>query len=203
MVGELAQEPRHEHGVTRVVELELVDADEPVGRERVDGLPEAERPDEVGVLDERPERRALSRRGDGVRERGQQVGLADAEPAVEVHGLGLRAALLPPRRGRRPRDRLRRAAQACHRRRLAAVRRVRHVGLERRGREVGRRDELGDEAGRVDRGHARGERQRWAGGLEVRHEGPEYVHDMVGTASTCRRARLTIRSRTPRTSEPV
>jgi len=51
-------------------------------RQRPHGGPEAQRPDEVRVLDERAVRRPL--RPDGVRERREQVGLADPEASVEV-----------------------------------------------------------------------------------------------------------------------
>jgi len=116
-VGQLAQEPGHQDGVARVVELELVDGDQPVRREGLDGRGEAEGTDEVRVLHERPVRGPVG--ADGVRERGEQVGLASA-------------------------DHLGHLAQPRHRSLLAAERRVRPVGVEGLPCEVPRRDELGE-----------------------------------------------------------
>ena len=82
-VGELAQQAGHQDGVARVVQLELVDADEAPGGEGLDGGQEAEGADEVGVLHERAVGGVLH--ADRVGQRREQVGLADAEPAVQVH----------------------------------------------------------------------------------------------------------------------
>ena len=104
-VDELAQQARHEHGVAGVVELELVHADQAEPGQPLDGPAEAQRADEMGVLDERPEGR---RPRGGVPQRGEQVRLADAETAVQVDTSGLPsrgpAAERPPPGG---------AARAC------------------------------------------------------------------------------------------
>ena len=78
---ELAEQPRHQHGVARVVEFELVDADEARALEQLHRLGVAERADERRVLDEGAE---VLRPVRDMPERGEQVGLADAESAVEV-----------------------------------------------------------------------------------------------------------------------
>jgi hypothetical protein len=64
-----------------IVELELVDGQQPVSAQRRHGLAEAEGADQVGQLHEGAVRARLRRL---VPERGQQVGLADAVAAVEV-----------------------------------------------------------------------------------------------------------------------
>ncbi len=79
--AKLAEHPGHHHRVARVVELELVDRDEGRAGEQLHGLLVAEGADEGGVLDERSV--VLAPRGE-LPERGEQVGLADAEAAVEV-----------------------------------------------------------------------------------------------------------------------
>ena len=85
-----AEQRRDEHRVAGVVQLELVHAEQPLLAQRLDGGREAERADQVRDLDERPVSLWLR---DGVPERGQQVGLADAEAAVEVETC---ATLGPP-----------------------------------------------------------------------------------------------------------
>ena len=104
---ELAEEAGHEHGVARVVELELVDADEPRPAQQLDRLRVAERADERRVLDEGAE---VLRPVRDVPERGEEVGLADAEPAVEVDARELDAR--GPLAGEEPARPLRRAPGA-------------------------------------------------------------------------------------------
>ena len=153
-VSELTQESRHQHGVARVVELELVDADQVLVAERLDGRGEPERSDEVRVLDERAERGTL--RPERVRERREQVRLADPEPAVEVHRGHAPAA--PSQQGAEPargrHEHVRDLGETFDGALLARVRRVRTVGRERRVGEVPRRDEVTQEAraigGRTD-----------------------------------------------------
>jgi hypothetical protein len=79
--GELPEKTRHDPGVSRVVELELVDAEQRRALEHARGTRVPERPDEGGVLDEGAEVLAAGRR---VPEGREEVGLADAETAVEV-----------------------------------------------------------------------------------------------------------------------
>ena len=150
-VGQPGQQRRHQHRVAGVVELELVDADQPVAPERLDGLGEAQRADQVGEADEGAER--LGPLG-GVPEGGQQVGLADAEAAVEVDAPRGRASL------RRRNDQRLPAATAVHgpgetlevpdRGRLAGLGRVGSVGGEPLGVEPRGRHQLGDQALRRD-----------------------------------------------------
>ena len=78
---ELGEQPRDQHRVAGIVELELVDAQHAVVRELLERLVEAESTDHVGEFDERAERLGL---GNAVVDRGEQVSLADAEAAVEV-----------------------------------------------------------------------------------------------------------------------
>ena len=119
--------------------------------EQVDGVLVAERADERGVLDERAE--VLPAGGHRVVDRRQQVGLADAEAAVEVDaGLELgpllraaeEAAALGGRRDARERhERLLRAL-------LRRVCGIRPVGLEGRLVELRRRHEARHHLGARD-----------------------------------------------------
>ena len=52
-LGQLAEQPGHQHGVAGIVELEFVDGQQPVPGQPPDGLVEPERADQVGVFDER------------------------------------------------------------------------------------------------------------------------------------------------------
>ena len=124
-LDELAQQGRHEHRVAGVVELELVDADEAVALERLDGRAEAERADEVGVLDERPEPLGP---GHGMPQGGEQVRLAHAEAAVEVHAGTTLGRCRPPEdrpTGRRLGDARGEGPQRGERRRLRRLARRR------------------------------------------------------------------------------
>ncbi len=92
-VDQLAEQGGDEDGVARVVELELVDAQQAVAGQGLDRLLEAEGADQVRQLHEGAERleRGLGR--GGVPEGGEQVGLADAVAAVEVDAAGARRGL--------------------------------------------------------------------------------------------------------------
>ena len=164
-VGELAQQPGHQDGVARVVELELVDAHQPAARERVDGRPEAEGTDEVRVLDERAVGGGLG--PDRVRQGREQVRLADAEAAVQVHGgHGAGAAPEPARpatataAGQLGGD----GAQPVHGGLLARVARVGPVGVEGLPGEVPRRDALGQQPVGCHLGAALGQPRGGGGG---------------------------------------
>jgi hypothetical protein len=86
-VGQFTHQPGHQDCVARIVQLELINADQLVAAERIHCLTEGQGAHQVGVLNERAE--GLGTRG-GVPERGQQVGLAHAEAAVQVDpGAGL------------------------------------------------------------------------------------------------------------------
>ena len=80
-VGQLTHQPGHQHRVARIVQLEFVDAHQLVVAQRIYRLTKGQRADQVGVFDEGAE---SLRPGNGVPQRRQQVGLADAEAAVEV-----------------------------------------------------------------------------------------------------------------------
>ena len=80
-VGELAEQPGHQHGVARIVEFELVDGQQPVTGQPLHRFAEPERSDQMGVLDEGAVR---LRSGYGMPQRRQQVGLSDAESTVEI-----------------------------------------------------------------------------------------------------------------------
>ena len=148
---ELAEQPRHEHRVARVVELELVDRDEGRAGQQADGLRVAERADEGRVLDEGAEVLAPGRE---VPERREQMGLADAEPAVEVEAgpLGrLRPAAEEAAGPRSPAGR--EGADRLHRLRLRRVLRVGPVVLEPGLRELPGRRQRGGHPGGVDLRH--------------------------------------------------
>jgi hypothetical protein len=219
-VGELAQQTRHQHGVARVVELELVDAHQLARRERLDGGEEPERADEVRVLDER----AVRRVADGVREGREQVRLAHAETTVEVDRDRFAFAPTPEAGAAARLDLTSGPAQPVDRRRLGRVRGIRDVGVERSVREVARWDELGQQA---VRGHARAAADEgaahcllrvrngwWRGFAPGVHDGPAYVasrhprraregrHTVPRSTpddgeSTCRPRRLTMREDVP------
>ena len=165
-LGEPCEQGRHEHRVAGVVELELVDAHQPVPLQRLHRLGETKRPDEVGELDERP--KCLRSRG-GVPEAGQQVRLADAEAPVEVDPLsllGFRAPPAPPPATAsgtaalavcQPRGIL---LEAPHGGTLARLLRVGAIGGEPLRVEARRWDELADQPLAVQPGLSRGDR-RW------------------------------------------
>src|SRR5690606_14043632 len=185
-VGELAHETGHQRGVARVVELELVDADELLGAQGLDRLVEAEGPHEVGVLDEGAVRDGVGPEllGDGVGERGEQVGLADAEAAVEVDRRCRPPAAeqAAPRRG----DLLGDLLQPVQRAGLARVRGVGAVGGEAGLREVPRGHEVGDEPVDGDLGPDRaegGRRGRGVGGGGGCHEAEDYRRRAAGDPS--------------------
>ncbi len=147
-VADLAQQPGHQHRVARVVELELVDADQPHAGQRPDGRGEPERTDQVGVLHEGAVHDAVGRpRAHAVRKGREQVRLAHPEPAVQVHRRRPRGA--PPQACQAPRrwhgQPGRERHQPLARRRLARVRAIRAVGLEGRRVEVPRHHEAREE----------------------------------------------------------
>ena len=146
-LDQLRQQPRDQRGVARVVQLELVDAHHDVVGQQFDALDEAENPGQLGELAERRERRRRRRRGrDRVVARRQQVGLADAEPAVEVEPdarqhLALAEQLLL---ARPPRHRLVAELQAgLHGRGLRRLGRIGPVAVEADVGEGRRRDAAG------------------------------------------------------------
>ena len=109
-VGELGEQPRHQGGVARIVELELVHREQPVSGQSLDGRSKAEHAHQLGDLAERAVRLGAWH---GVPQRRQQVGLADAEAAVQVHAGGRRprwpicGTTSPSAAVRRPRRRTR------------------------------------------------------------------------------------------------
>ena len=140
-LGEPPEQRRHEHRVAGVVELELVDADQPVAAQRLDGGGEAERPHEVGVLDEGAERLGT---GGLVPQAREQVRLAHAEPAVEVDAATCAGRGRPPEpSSTRPLPQPRGIRlQALHRGGLARLCRVGTVGVEALRPEARRRHEV-------------------------------------------------------------
>ncbi len=154
---QLREQPRDQRGVAGIVQFELVDAHHHVVGQQVDALDEAENAGQLRQLAERGERRRRrGRRGDRVVARRQQVGLADAEPAVEVEPdarqhLALAEQLLL---ACSPRHRLVAEPQAgLHRRGLRRLGRIgliaveAHVGEGRRRDAVGRSSRSGRDAG--------------------------------------------------------
>lgn len=136
---EPAEQSGDEHGVARVVQLELIDAQQAVVRKRLDRGGKPESAHQVGDLDERAV--GLGARG-GMPESGKQVRLADAEPTVQVDARTAHRGACPtepPSRGRRepPGEVL----QNPDGPRLRGLFRIRQVGLEPGGVEVRRRDE--------------------------------------------------------------
>ncbi len=149
---ELAEEPGHQHRVARVVELELVDADEARAREQLHRLRVAERADERRVLDEGAE---VLRPVRDVPERGEEVGLADAEPAVEVDARELDArgplAREEPARPLRGAPGAGELVEPVERRLLRREVGVGPIRFERGVLELRRRHELGRDLGARDR----------------------------------------------------
>ena len=134
-------EEGHGHQRLRdVVELELVDAEQPVRREGGDRRLHAEEPDDAGELGEREvrlRRRRLVPRG------GEQVGLADAVAAVEVARGGAGWRVRFPQRfglGASPIAEVKRSI-AARRGRLRRMGGVGQVGREPRRGEASRRHE--------------------------------------------------------------
>ena len=82
---QLGEHPGDQRGVAGVVEFEFVDAHHGVLAEQVDALDETEDAGQLGQLAERGEGLGvLGRLGQAPVGRGEQVGLAHPEPAVEV-----------------------------------------------------------------------------------------------------------------------
>ena len=132
-----------------------------VRRQRLDRVVEAERPDQVGQLDEGGEQLGAGR---GVPQRGQQVRLADAVAAVEVDPAGARPpGLARPSsrlRGRSPTRRRRTPGARSTASRLGRLPRVGTVGVEADVGEPRRRHQLGDQPVRGHPGVALGEVDR-------------------------------------------
>src|SRR5690606_34256708 len=132
---------------------------------------EAERPDEVGVLHEGPVGGAPGTHG--VRERGEQVCLADAEAAIEVDAAARRPPSWPSlaRRGH-PSGELLEPLEGDD---LARELRIGTIRGERLVREVARRDESAQQAVGGDRRRAVRQRRRSWGLRAARgHGGPGY-----------------------------
>jgi hypothetical protein len=160
-VDQLGEQGGDQHGVAGVVELELVDGEQPVPGQRLHRRGEPEGAHQVRELDERPVRAGRRR---VVPERGQQVGLADAEAAVEVDAgpaLG-RAGPAEQPLGLRLQP-LRERGEPFHRLGLRGLRRVGLVGREAHGVEARRRHQGRHQGvGRHD-GLAVDEAQGWHG----------------------------------------
>jgi hypothetical protein len=155
-VDELAEQGGDQDGVAGVVELELVDAQQPVAGQGLDGLLEPEGADEVGQLHERAERLAGGLGRGGVPQGRQQVGLADAVTAVEVDAARAGRGRLPGRPAESEQPPLagtarllaetrREALQDLDGLRLAGLVRVRYVRAEAHRVEPRRRHHLGDQ----------------------------------------------------------
>ena len=143
---------RHEHGVTRIVEFELIDAHQSMPAEGFHGCCKSERADEVGVLHEGAVRLRLR---SGVPQRRKQVGLANPEAPVEVGtgaSLRRRGPPQPAPAGRRSGQTLGERLERGPRRRLRRLRWIGDVRRESLPREVRRWDEVGEDA---LRGHLR------------------------------------------------
>ncbi len=161
-LDQLAEQRGDEHGVAGVVQLELVDAQQTVAAERLHGLLEPERTDQVGQLHEGAERleRGLGR--GGVPQGGEQMGLADAVAAVQVDAAGAGRGLgrLGPAEaeqaapagagGVRAAEPGGEALQNLYGLDLAGLVRVRDVGGEADRVEARRRHHLGDQTVRRD-----------------------------------------------------
>jgi hypothetical protein len=140
-VDQLRQQAGHQHRVAGVVQLELVDGEQPVPRQRLDGLREAERADQVGQLDEGA---VALRLGGLVPQRGEQVRLADAEAAVEVDaGPSLRRPRPPEQPLRHGLQPGRELLQRLHGSGLRRLVRIGPVGGEADGVEARRRHHRG------------------------------------------------------------
>ena len=149
-VGEPAQHRGDQNRVTRIVELELVDADQPRSGEPFDGLREPERAGQVGQFDERAEDALRTRHRRHVPQRRQQMRLADAEAAVEVEarpvlGRGGTSAQPPTSPIRAVTRSAGKGPDRSDRRGLCRFCRVRPVRLEADGREARRGHHLFDQ----------------------------------------------------------
>ena len=159
---ELGEKASHQAGVARVIQLELVDADELGTREQGEGLLIAERADQRRVLDEGAE--VLALRGE-LPEGGEQVGLADAEAAVEIDARTSirRAPAREQSAGRLPRRG--ELANGGDGGRLARVVVVGAVGVEGGVVELPRRHEVRDDLLPGESGNPLGEVMKDARGI--------------------------------------
>ena len=150
------QQARDQGGVARIVEFELVDAQQHVVRQQLDALHEPEHTRELGEFAERRERPLVVRRlTDRVVRRRQQVGLADTEPTVEVHpdaGQHLTLAEQLLLAGAARHGLFGELAARLHGRGLRRLPRVGAVGVEADVGERRRRNQLGDQPFRCDAG---------------------------------------------------
>lgn len=144
---ELAQQAGHHHRVTRVVELELVDAQQLRTAEQLDRLLVADRAHERRVLDERAEvlppageRMVDRRQGASCRRRSRRRGTRRA--AARAAWACARACRRAWRAPRRPRTAPGRSFDSCCDGYLVGA-----VGLEPRVVELGRGRERGDHLG--------------------------------------------------------
>lgn len=161
-LDQLAEQRRDQDGVARVVQLELVDAQQPVPGEGPHRLLEAEGADQVGQLDEGAEGLEGGLRRGGVPQGRQQVRLADAVAAVQIDTarpggdlgrLGPAEAEEPPpgaADGVRSAQSGREPLQDADRLGLARLVRIRDVGAEADRVEAWRRHHLGDQPVRGD-----------------------------------------------------
>ncbi len=155
---QLGQQPGHHHRVARVVEFELVDAQEVRAAEEFDRVLVAEGADERGVLDERAE--VLPSGRHRVVHRGEQVRLADAEAAVEVHAglqLGTTLGATEQTATLRGRPASGEGDEKVLRLLLRREGGIRPVGVERRVGELRRRHQSSDHLGARDLRHPLGE----------------------------------------------
>ena len=149
-VGQLTEQPGHQHGVAGIVEFEFVDGQQPVAGQPLHRFPEAQRADQVGVLDEGAVGLRSRHR---VPERCQQMGLADPEPAVQIHPGRLRVGgPAEPALLRRVGDRLRHCGERGERGLLRRFGWIGAVGAEPDGVEpAGRNQALDQLAGTHER----------------------------------------------------
>ena len=155
-LDELGQHPRDQRGVARVIEFELVDAHHGVGAEQLDAFGESEHAGELGEFTEGGERLGvLGGIGRPPVGRGQQVGFADAESAVEVQadpGQRLAFAEQLPAPGAPPHRLVAELQAGLERSGLGGLGRVGPVAVEVDVGEGRRRHELGNQ---TLRGHRR------------------------------------------------
>ena len=175
-LGESLQQRRHQHGVAGIIELELVDADQSVTGQPVDGVRETEGADQVCQLDECP--KELRPRG-RVPQRRKEVGLTNPESPVEVDP---RPAFRRCRRSTPPRTFGSRCSDArgedlkgSNGRSLGGLLRVRLVGGERLARKERRGHQSGHQVVSTHLRHSVHEPQNRLGGRRRlgRHRGED------------------------------
>ena len=203
-VHQFAEQGGDEYGVARVVQFELVDAQQPVAAQGLHGLLEAERADQVRQLDEgaeglelraRPGWRARGRRAGGScrrrnrrpgRPRGARpdaAGFPSAEPALAARR---RSACAPPSPAAK-------ALEHPHRLGLAGLVRVRNVRIEADRVEARRRHHLGDQPVggdmRLAGAQGLGDHSRlWTTTQFLSLDRPHVSHGLKGTRAPCHTA---------------